>query len=257
MTSSPAPDLESEDDSLAAAALDLVRDGGPQVLTVGCPPTGIPVALVRRLDKEVTCVDADGEALQRAAEAGVQHELEASSDTEGWTEALAGQRFDVIVLSSPSSDDRSLAEAPQRLRQTELLEPTGHLVVVAMNEISSELDGPDPVADLRRTLEACGFAATTVLRPDDDRRDRLVLRADPLEALASSSLREEIEQLRQQVKRAERRRRRAARERNDARQRASELERELEAVRTSRTWRAGRLLTGGPGAIKRRLRRRG
>jgi CheY-like chemotaxis protein len=257
MSSSPDPDHLPEHGSLGPAVLDLVRHGGPEVLTVGCAPTEIPVALARHLDKEVTCVEADGEALQLAAEAGVQHELEVATHSPEWSESLAGQRFDVIVLSIPAPDDGCLPEALQRLRQNELLQPTGHLVVISRRERAGEPDVPDPVGELRRALEASGFAATHVLRPDGDARGPLVLRAAPLEALASDGLREEVERLRQQVARAERRRRRAVRERDDAQRRAGELESELEAVRTSRTWRAGRLLTGGPGAIKRRLRRRG
>ena len=67
---------------------------------------------------------------------------------------------------------------------------------------------------------------------------------------------EDVEELRRRLRRARNGRTRVQEQLAEAQHRIDELERRLAEVHRSRTWRAGRLIVGGPAAIARRLRRR-
>lgn len=77
------------------------------------------------------------------------------------------------------------------------------------------------------------------------------------QVVTSSTLRglsQDLQDERDEARRARKRARRAEAARTQEAERVAELEERLEAVYTSSTWRAGRLLVGLPAAIRRRLR---
>ena len=280
----------------AAAIYRLARDGGTKLLDLGSGPGIVAGALSRWEDKQVTCVDLEADHLDAAAERGVAHTVAGDLETGDWLPAVAGDRYDVIVLA----DVLEHLVEPGRLLRTileeELLADDGFLVISVPNAahigILTALAGGDfpyrptglldathlrffTLESLGHLLEEEGFAITRVARTTRrldqtefaDLADRVdvdalrrvvahpesetyqyVLRAEPLGAEVPLQLARAHETLEHE---RERRRKTSARLRRQRREREA-LEKELEQLRASWTWRVGRLVTGVPGRMRRR-----
>lgn len=215
----------------------LAREGGNRVLFLGGGDATLAGVLAREVDKDVTYVDAAEDALEIAAARAVRHAVRSALEDDRWVEAVVGGQFDVIVLDAELdrlTDPHALLRC---LHERRLLARDGFLVC-------RWEAGPDP-QDLARTLlESEGFAVTRVLRHAAG--SGLTLRAEPLGAGAAATS-EEVARLRRVV-------RSLAAERDRAEQRADDLAARLNNVYKSPTWRAGRVVTGLPAAVRRRLR---
>ena len=305
----------------ASTTFRMVRDGGVRVLDLGSGPGIVAGALTALADKHVTCVDSEPDHLEAAAARGVARTVQGDLTDPGWSQALAGERFDVIVLADVLEHLVDPGALLQRIQDADLLAPEGrlvisipnasHLAMLALLSIGEFPYRPTGLLDathlrfftltsIRHLLEAHGFAVTRIERTEKTlaqtefadllrRVDGEALRrlADHDEALTYQYVLRaerlggpgELQRLRQQVDEqtaalertaastaasAEMRERlheaqrdatTASSERDAAVAERKRLERKLDEVYASATWRVGRTFTAVPGRIK-RLRRR-
>lgn len=305
----------------ASTTFRMVRDGGVRVLDLGSGPGIVAGALTALADKHVTCVDSEPDHLEAAAARGVARTVQGDLTDPGWSQALAGERFDVIVLADVLEHLVDPGALLQRIQDADLLAPEGrlvisipnasHLAMLALLSIGEFPYRPTGLLDathlrfftltsIRHLLEAHGFAVTRIERTEKTlaqtefadllrRVDGEALRrlADHDEALTYQYVLRaerlggpgELQRLRQQVDEqtaalertaastaasAEMRERlheaqRDATTASSGREAAvaerKRLERKLDEVYASATWRVGRTFTAVPGRIK-RLRRR-
>jgi 2-polyprenyl-3-methyl-5-hydroxy-6-metoxy-1,4-benzoquinol methylase len=276
----------------AASVFRLVRDGGVRVLDLGSGPGIVAGALATMADKEVTCVDIESTHLESAAERGVQRTIRSDLTSPTWTDQLAGEQFDVIVLADVLEHLVDPADLVTRLRDQQLLAPGGRIVVsipnashIALLALLATGDFPYRPAGLldathlrfftltsmRRLLEETGFTITRVRRTTKPLRKTefkdVVDLIDPDTLRQLSAQHEEsdtyqyvlqVEPLSSEAVRDLRERlRRSEKQRRRLRQRTKELEQRIDEVYASQTWRAGRAIVKGPAAMRRAMTRRG
>ena len=276
----------------AASVFRLARDGRARVLDLGCGPGIVAGALATLADKDVTGVDLEDSHLEAAAERGVQRTISSDLTSAVWSDELAGEQFDVIVLADVLEHLVDPASLLERIRERQLLAPDGFLIVsipnaghIAFLALLATGDFPYRPAGLldathlrfftltsmRRMLEEQGFGIGRVLRTVKPLQKTefgyLVDRLSPDTLHRLLAQHEETETY-QFVLRVEPLQAdlvatlqkdldRAKTQRRRARRRAKDLEKQLEAAYASSTWRVGRAIVGGPAKLLRRGRSSG
>jgi 2-polyprenyl-3-methyl-5-hydroxy-6-metoxy-1,4-benzoquinol methylase len=171
----------------ASTIFRMVRDGGVRVLDLGSGPGIVAGALTALADKQVTCVDSEADHLEAAAARGVARTVQGDLTATDWTEPLAGERFDVIVLADVLEHLVDPGALLHRIQDADLLAPEGrlvisipnasHLAMLALLSIGEFPYRPTGLLDathlrfftltsIRQLLEAHGFAVTHVERTE-------------------------------------------------------------------------------------------
>jgi 2-polyprenyl-3-methyl-5-hydroxy-6-metoxy-1,4-benzoquinol methylase len=305
----------------ASTTFRMVRDGGVRVLDLGSGPGIVAGALTALADKHVTCVDSEAEHLEAAAARGVARTVQGDLTEPGWSQALAGDRFDVIVLADVLEHLVDPGGLLQHIQDADLLAPEGrlvisipnasHLAMLALLSIGEFPYRPTGLLDathlrfftltsIRQLLEAHGFAITRIERTEktlaqtefadllqhvdadalarladhaEARTYQFVLRAERLGGPGElRTLRQQVDEqaaalergaaataataeLRERVDAARADAKRARADRDAAVAERKRLERKIDEVYASTTWRVGRSFTALPGRIKRLGRR--
>jgi 2-polyprenyl-3-methyl-5-hydroxy-6-metoxy-1,4-benzoquinol methylase len=169
----------------AASVYQLARHAGPRVLDLGSGPGIVSGALARTADKTVTCVDLDPDHLEAAAERGAARTIQSDLTTTTWSEQVAGEQFDVVILADVLEHLVDPAALLTRLRDHQTLAESGCLVISIPNaahvSILAVLAAGDfpyrptglldethlrffTLDSMRRMLDEVGFGITRVLR---------------------------------------------------------------------------------------------
>ena len=121
------------ENNTAAAIYRRARKGGSRVLDLGSGP-GIVSSHLETVDgKSVTCVDSDPDLLAVAAGRGVGRTVVANLDDERWSDTLAGEQFDVVILADVLEHLYDPGRVLDVLRESSLIAPGGYLIVSIPN----------------------------------------------------------------------------------------------------------------------------
>lgn len=178
-----------------------------------------------------------------------------------------------LLISIPNASHigilASLTMGDFPYRPTGLLDAT-HLRFFTLTSMQRLLEehgfGLSRIQRTTRTLEKSEFSdlaarlsretrATLERQHEETDTYQYVLRVEPLSVARLEALEQQVRRGRRRARKLEARWRRSQELHAEAQQRIGQLEQRLAEVYSSRTWRAGRLLVGGPGSLKRRIRR--
>lgn len=124
------PDREND---TAAAVYRFALEGGTRVLDLGCGP-GIVAGALSAAGRSVVGVDADADALERAAARGVQTTFVADLDDDAWVDEVEPHGpFDVVILADVLEHLLEPGATLERVRGERILAPGGRVVVSIPN----------------------------------------------------------------------------------------------------------------------------
>jgi 2-polyprenyl-3-methyl-5-hydroxy-6-metoxy-1,4-benzoquinol methylase len=137
---------EEDPRSTAAAVYSMVRDR-QRILDLGSGPAVVSSRAAREREAKVVCVDSDADALLAAAERGVSDTIVADLQRDTWIEAVAGQKFDAVILADVLEhlyEPRDLLSAVLR---ADLLDEDGELVISFPNASHESVIGSLVIGD--------------------------------------------------------------------------------------------------------------
>ncbi|MQA60604.1 MAG: methyltransferase domain-containing protein [Actinophytocola sp.] len=136
------PDAQN---NTAAAVYRFARTGGKRVLDIGSGPGIVSRVLAHDDGRDVTCIDADSEALAEARDAGLTKTFEVDLLKPGWASVLPDKPYDVVILADVLEHLVRPQDLLTTLRQEEIVADDGMLVVsvpnVAHESLIAELLG--------------------------------------------------------------------------------------------------------------------
>lgn len=133
MTKYEYPFDPDEQNSTAASVYNLARAGGERVLDVGSGPATVSRTLRTAEGKDVTAVDIDEDALERARAGGVGHVVVADLEDRGWSGRLPDGAWDTIILADVLEHLRDPGALLADITRAKLLAPDGQLIISVPN----------------------------------------------------------------------------------------------------------------------------